>query len=220
MSELDDSFTQLLGRQSTDKERQDLYRVRDALKLKTTDAVWLLLMALQYYETLYEKVPALITNAARDATKAARVTAEAQAKAAQEETKRALMDAVHQAAVVSTKQAAGAQLLKWIGIAAAMICGAFVIVAAGAYRRGREAGFADGTNEARARYENAAVAASWANTPEGQVALGMARVGSLRELTACSAHGLARRDGWCVVQSERGKIVYRWRLPSTDSRDQ
>ena len=57
MGDLDDSFGQLLGRQPTDQERQSLYRVRDALKLTTADAVWLLLMALQHYETLCERFP-------------------------------------------------------------------------------------------------------------------------------------------------------------------
>jgi hypothetical protein len=215
VSELDDSFARLLGRQPTDKERQDLYRVRDALKLKTTDAVWLLLMALQHYETLYEKIPALIADAARDATKIARATAEAQAKAAQEETKKALMAAVHQAAVVSAKQAAGAQLWKWISVAATVICIALVIVMFGAFRRGAEWGSARATNDARTRYENAAAAASWANTPEGRLAYDLARVGSLHDLATCSGRGVATRDGWCVVQPERGK-TYRWRLPQTN----
>lgn len=85
MSELDDSFAQLLDRQPTDKERQALYRVRDALQLKTTDAVWLLLTVLQHYETLYEEIPERIADAAREATKEARGTAKAQAKAAHEE---------------------------------------------------------------------------------------------------------------------------------------
>jgi hypothetical protein len=217
MSELDDSFAQLLGRQPTDRERQGLYRVRDALKLKATDAVWLLLMAFQYYESLYEKVPALISDAARDATKTARASAEAQAKAAQEETKKALMEAVHRAAVVSAKRAAGAQRWKWISVATVVISVAFAILTVGAYRRGSEAGFAGGTNDARTRYENAAVAASWANTPEGQLALGLAKAGSLRDLAGCSAHGLTRRDGWCVVQTDHGRIAYRWRVASTTS---
>jgi hypothetical protein len=52
VGDLDDSFAQLLGHQPSDKERQDLYRVRDALKLKSTDAVWTLLMVLQHYQTL------------------------------------------------------------------------------------------------------------------------------------------------------------------------
>ena len=70
MGELDDSFTQLLGRQPSDREKQDLYRVRDALKLKPTDAVWMLLMTLQHYQTLYEQIPARIVSTAREVTKA------------------------------------------------------------------------------------------------------------------------------------------------------
>jgi hypothetical protein len=41
MSELDDSFAKLLGRQPSDAERQQLYTVRDALGLKNNDALWL-----------------------------------------------------------------------------------------------------------------------------------------------------------------------------------
>ena len=213
MGELDASFEKLLGRQPTDRERQRLYRVRDALNLKPTDAVWQLLMALEHYEALYEKMPALIAEAARDATKATRAAAEAEAKAARDATKRALMDAVHQAAIVSAKQAAGAELWKWISTAATLISVAFVIVTVGSYKRGVTAGFASGVAEARARYENAAAAASWATTPEGRLAYDMARIGSLHDLATCSGRSLAARDGWCIVQAERGKS-YRWRLPS------
>lgn len=212
MRELDDSFARLLDRQPTDKERQDLYRARDALNLKATDSVWLLLMALQHYETLYQKIPALIADAAREVTTTARATAKAQAKAAQEETRKELMAAVHQAAVMSAKQAAGAQLWMWISVAAAVICLALVIVTTGAYGRGAESGWARATNEARTRYENAATAASWANTPEGRLGYNLAAVGSLHDLATCSGRGVAAREGWCVVQPERGK-TYRWRLP-------
>ena len=85
MGDLDDSFSQLLGHQPSDSDKQDLYRVRDALKLKSTDAVWMLLMALQHYKALYEEIPARIAAAVRDVTKGARAMAEAEAKAAQEE---------------------------------------------------------------------------------------------------------------------------------------
>ena len=121
MSELDDAFGRLLDRQPTDKDRQALYRVRDALRLKTTDAVWLLLMALQHYETLYERIPDRIADAARDATKAARATAETQAKAAQAEAQKTLADAVHRSAVASARQAAGAQLFKWVSIVVSVV---------------------------------------------------------------------------------------------------
>ena len=65
LSDLDDSFAKLLGTQPTDKDRQDLYRVRDALGLESNDALWLVLMALQHYQSQYETFPARIEDAAR-----------------------------------------------------------------------------------------------------------------------------------------------------------
>jgi len=43
---LEESFTTLLGKQPSDKERQAFLRVRDALNLKDNDALWVLLMVL------------------------------------------------------------------------------------------------------------------------------------------------------------------------------
>jgi hypothetical protein len=60
----EDAFTKLLGRQPSDKEKQDLLRTRDALDLKNNDAPWQLVMALGHYETLYSRFPALIKQAA------------------------------------------------------------------------------------------------------------------------------------------------------------
>ncbi len=50
---------------------------------------------------------------------------------------------------------------------------------------GREGGLADGYRTAAA--ENAA--ASWANTPAGQLALGLAKAGSLDQLARCDGRG-------------------------------
>ena len=46
-----------MGRKATDGERQKLYRVRDTLGIKSTDALWALLLVLEYYLALYEKLP-------------------------------------------------------------------------------------------------------------------------------------------------------------------
>jgi hypothetical protein len=212
VSELDDSFARLLDRQPTDKERQALYRVRDALQLKTTDAVWLLLMVLQHYETLYEEIPERIADAAREATKEARATAKAQAKAAHEEALKTLADAVHRAAVASARQAAGAELLKWVSIAVSFV--AILLIATGwwQFRRGYAAGADRGENQAKKECERATAAAAWVSSPEGRLAYELARVGSLRELASCSGRGMTARDGWCVGQPERGKPL-RWRVP-------
>jgi len=67
MSDLETSYAKLLGRQPTDSERQTLYRIKDALNLPNNDALWLVLMALQYYETLYAGIPGRISEAAQAA---------------------------------------------------------------------------------------------------------------------------------------------------------
>lgn len=213
MGELDDNFTQLLGRQPSDKEKQDLYRTRDVLKVKPTDAVWLLLMVLGHYETLYEQIPARIASAARKVTDGVRAAAEAEAKAAQEETKRALMDAVRQAAVRSAAAAAGAQLAKWVSIAGGVICIGLLLVGWAAFDRGYGKGKAVGENGALRTCGALVALSSWATTPDGQLAYGLSKAGGLSDVARCSGHGMAPRDGWCTVQSERGKPLARWPLP-------
>lgn len=111
MGDLSDNFALLLGRQPSDKDRQDLYRVRDALNIKATDSLWMLLMALQYYVKLYEEFPTRIGATAREVTQAVRAAAETEAKAAQEETKKLLMEAVRHAAVIAANHAATSDLV-------------------------------------------------------------------------------------------------------------
>jgi hypothetical protein len=216
VGDLDDSFTTLLGRQPTDKEKQALYRVRDALKLKATDAVWLLLMALQHYETLYESFPARIREAAREVAKSVRETALAETQSAAAKAEKALAEAVREAAVASAKRAAGAQRGKWVSIAAATVAVSISITGWWQFGRGDRAGFASGWATASKQCASAAAAMSWANTPEGQLGYRLAQAGSLRDLATCSGRGWTARDGICLVQPEHGR-VHGWRLPSNPS---
>jgi hypothetical protein len=208
VNELDESFALLLGRQPTDKERQNLYRVRDALKLKNNDAVWLLLMTLEHYDTLYRRYPALMVAAAKEITKDVRETAAAQANAAAAETTRALAHAVGTAATASAKKAAGAQMLKWAMGCFLAAMGCISTVGWWAHGKGQREGYAVGYEGARDKYENAAATASWANTPEGQLAFGLAKAGSLREIATCSGRGWVERDGVCYA----GAKAHGWRL--------
>jgi hypothetical protein len=121
MADREDAFNQLLEHQATDGDRQRLYRARDTLNIKPTDAVWRLLMVLEYYQTMYEKIPHQIADAARNATETIRVTAEAQAKAAREETKKGLMKAVAEAVQATAKQFARAEHFKWVSAAVSIV---------------------------------------------------------------------------------------------------
>ncbi|MEP6652926.1 MAG: hypothetical protein ABJA82_06180 [Myxococcales bacterium] len=214
MGSLDDSFAQLLGRQPSDKEKQNLYRARDALNLKTTDAVWLLLMVLQHYEALYEKIPERIAKTAYEVTQAVRVAAEAEARVMYAQTKRALAEAVRESAVKVAKAAAEGAVAKWVSIAVGVIVVAMLLVGWNGATRGRQEGRAVGENMATRACGALVAASSWANTPDGQLAYAMAKAGSIGDVARCSGRGMTASDGWCNVQSERGKVFARWALPT------
>lgn len=128
MSELDESFSKLLGRQPSDTDRQNLYRVRDALELKNNDALWLVLMALQSYDEMYKAIPAAISKAALNAANGSAVQAQAQVNSAVAALVPTVEKAVEQAAAgaVTRIQLGTSFLSIWAGtlmLAAAMCVG-------------------------------------------------------------------------------------------------
>ena len=214
MAEHEDAFQQFLDRQPTDGDRQRLYRARDALNIKPTDAVWRLLMVLEHYQTMYEEIPRQIAEAARNATETIRVTAEAQAKAAREETKKGLMKVVSEAVRATAKQYARTEHFKWVSAAVSIVSIMFLAVGWGENRRGQAQGLAAGESRAKAECAYATKLSSWALTPDGTRAFDLEKLGSLHDLVSCSGRGLERKGDWCVTQVERGK-PYRWRVQAT-----
>lgn len=57
MSTNQSPFEVLLGRQPTEKEIQNLYRIKNTLQIQDNDALWLVLCALESYNTLYSQYP-------------------------------------------------------------------------------------------------------------------------------------------------------------------
>lgn len=62
MDDIESSFKELLGRQPSEKEIERLYRVKNALNIRDNDAIWMILMAFESYDTLYSKYPGLIAG--------------------------------------------------------------------------------------------------------------------------------------------------------------
>ncbi|MCU7879410.1 MAG: hypothetical protein KZQ66_17050 [Candidatus Thiodiazotropha sp. (ex Lucinoma aequizonata)] len=54
---------QTLSRAATEIEKNSLYRVNDALNLEADDSLWMVLMTLDYYVALYEKIPKELAGA-------------------------------------------------------------------------------------------------------------------------------------------------------------
>lgn len=216
MSELDDSFTKLLGRQPSDAERQQLYTVRDALGLKNNDALWLVLMALQHYQDQYERFPNAIALAAQETLARFKETADTLILASAEATKADLAKAVVKTAQEVANFTAQKQMWQW-----AAGCLAVAFLAFGgfgwylhstAYEAGYHSGYGVGYTEAK----DEKAAAAWANTPEGKAAYRLAQTGSISALIHCNQPGWKADKGICyphsVTQKNGSAEIYGWRL--------
>lgn len=207
MSTLDDSFRELVDKLPTDQDRQELFGARDMLNIKNNDALWPLLVMLRHYETIYSKVPALITQTVKDAVKRARSAAEAELKAASARAEADLARSVADTAAKIADRRAGAKRWQWIAVSLALATAGLTAVNILASRSGRAVGRADGYEAAR----DERAADSWANTPEGQLAYGLAKAGSIRVLATCSGRGWVVKDAYCFPRADSNS-VYGWRL--------
>ena len=56
----DTSFARLFGRAATATEKERLHHLQKSLGFRDDDAIWSILMALQYYDSLYSQYPKAI----------------------------------------------------------------------------------------------------------------------------------------------------------------
>jgi hypothetical protein len=213
VNDLRDAFTQLIGKQPSDAEVQQLYKVRDALGIKNNDALWLVLIALQYYEKQYEKFPRVIAKAAQDTLSNFKETADSVIEASAQAAKEDLAKAVAQAAQEVARNTAAKQMWQWaLGcIAAAFLCfGAFGwYMHSSAYKAGFSAGYAEGYKKS----VDEKAAASWANTPQGRLAYRFAQLGQLDALARCEGDGWRVENGACYPFPTKDGRTYGWRMP-------
>lgn len=205
--DLHESFAKLLGRQATPAELMQLHRVKDALGLKDNDAIWLVLMALQDYQSRYEKFPVLIANAASETMSKFKATLDASMQAAGASTKADLLKVIANAAVTVANKTANKQM--WIWALACITASIICMAGFGWYMHsmGIKAGIGIGYNQAK----DTVAAASWANTLQGQEAYLLAKSGSIDMLVRCNQPGWKVEKNLCYPQAaENG--VYGWRI--------
>ena len=209
MNELEDSFAKLLGRQPTDAERQQLYRVKDALGLKNNDALWLVLMALEFYNDQYRRFPDLIQSVAIDTIKGFKIAADATARASIEAAKSDMAKAVQTTAIQVARDVAGKDRIQWlIGslLASAIILGSF------GYFMNR-IGYNEGVGVGYSEAKDEKAAAAWANTPQGKQAYELAKSTDIDALVNCSRPGWHIKKGVCIVGPTSDKETYGWSVP-------
>lgn len=207
MDALEENFAKLLGRQPSDTERQQLYRVKKALDLKDNDALWLVIMALQHYQTQYEKFPNAIEKAARDTLDHFKITADAVAAASSQKAKADMANAVAMVAKDVASEVSKKQMWQWATgcIAVSLIC--LGLVGWSMHESGKKTGYSMGYQEAKDERS----AAAWANTPEGRMAYKLAKFGDLYRLAKCQSHGWEIKKGFCYpfshIESDGNETV-------------
>ena len=93
--------------------------------------------------------------------------------------------------------------LTGLGVVLAGCTGAFYLGQSSGWDQGQATGYASSRNEA--------AAAAWANTPNGQRALALDRLGSLNKLATCS------EAGWAVQKVKDGRACFVAKAPDGQS---
>jgi hypothetical protein len=96
---VEDTFSKLVGRQASEAERTRLYRLRDALGLRDNDAFWSIVMALEYYDSLFRAYPDELAEKTAQSIDHARAAFAAAAKQEAVHVERLLSERVAQTSV-------------------------------------------------------------------------------------------------------------------------
>lgn len=225
---IEDAFTKLLGRQATDEERMRLYRTRDALGLQDNDALWLLLIGLQYHQIQYEAMPGQIAREVNGILANAKKTAETEMMGTAVKIHGELVQSVANTAKDVANATAGKSMAQW----ALGAFGGAALVIIGALWFGHNWGYSAGKSEAatvaawmttapgQAAYRaflDDPVAAEWAGTRAAQVAFKLSKTDDLVAIAKCDRKGWTkevRPEGTTVcVPRPDGKNIWGWTVP-------
>ncbi|RFP08278.1 MULTISPECIES: DUF6753 family protein [unclassified Duganella] len=213
MSDLEESFQKLLSRQPNDSERQRLYQIRDALGLKNNDALWLVLIALQYHQNMYEQHPQAIKQAALEILVHVKDTAESTIAASMAAAKADLAKAIATTASDVARITTAKQAAKWIASCLTLSCLAITGLAWYVHDLAYMAGYDRGYGNAYTIAKDEKAAAAWANTPQGKSAYRLAQAGSIDKLTKCNQPGWKIENRVCYVGPGKDGEIYGWLIP-------
>lgn len=206
-------YKRLNGREATTEQVLKFERLVASLETTPGDALLAILVAFDHYENLYEGIPEKINASATSILAEFKLAAEKTAGAAFKQTQatnaQALADIANRVAgEVSTKK-----MYQWAGgsVAVAAVCVGLMgwYLHSSAFDAGMAAGKADGYEQAK----NQISAASWANTPQGQLAYRLAQSGEMDKLTKCTGKGWKIEKGACFPYEVKGEGTYGWGLP-------
>ena len=203
-------FEEIRGRELSDEEAERILRVQHILNIKENDALWAVIIALDFYQGLYQGIPPQVEAAGRVAVALVRETADAVAAAAAEEAKQELAGELATSVREVANQTARKQQWQWVSVG--LIAAAVSTITAGlaGFSRGQESGVAEGYQQAHTE----AAAATWGASAGGRLAYRMELAGSLQQVARCTQPGWIVSNGVCYPYAAAGDgKIYGWRLP-------
>ena len=203
------AFEAAFQRKPTPDEVDRLNRVMNVLDVRENDAIMVLMIVLEFYLGLYSNMPGRIEAAAKTAVGDTKETTQRVAATAAQLAHSDLVEQLGKAVNQVASDAAKKQQWKAlaVGIGAASI--SLLMTGWMAFDQGKEAGYGAAIKVAR----NESAAATWANTPEGQLAYRLALVGSLQQVARCSAPGWKVKNGACLPYPDADGSLHGWALP-------
>ena len=202
-------FKGLNGREATAEDVLKFELLTNVLETTSGDAMLAVLVVLEHYITLYEKIPAKIRAEATDALSSFKISADAQAVASILEAKSELAKAVSEVAVKVAHNTSAKQKWQWACGCIAVASLSLALVGWYGNDLGYKAGYGAGYTEAK----DEKAAAAWANTPEGRTAYRFAQSGELQRLARCNGKGWQTEKGVCYPHPVPIEGIYGWRLP-------
>ena len=189
-------YERIVGQPPSAEQADRMRSLGSALRIKDNDALWSILVALEYHQRLYADVPAQVaTQRAAAQSEANRIAHETMVKAARDvetwtaRAKSELTSAVEQR--VSIGREDRKSLYRQTVVYAA--CVVLVCTLAGFF-----VGFRSGRAESLLEAQQIA---GWVGTSEGQVAKAMSDSGELDALVRCN------RPGWETVTVKDGRRI-------------
>jgi hypothetical protein len=233
MKNLTSAYEALTGQVPNDAQIQELYKIKQLLGIRDNDALWDVMIALQYHRHLYGEVPEAIQNMASKLIESLRDTSatvnqdfkdtciaeidkaitfiQEAAKRLEAEVRRNLSESqldftkkIRDDALSVMKNVSEKDRLRWFSIALAT-CGVASLVFSGVgFWLGSMKGYNDAV-EINTKYH-------WSNTEDGKLAFQLYEGGNIRMLATCSGEGWKEKGNNCFPHAgEKNQAGYQMR---------
>lgn len=194
------TFKELNGCDATAADVLRFERLCNALGTTPNDALLAVLVALDYYQNMYEKMPEKIRKESESTLASFKLAAEKTASAAFKTSEAAHADALVQLADKVAVQASTKSMFKWATGCITLVIAILIPAFWYAHSVGVDTGKAVGYSEAK----DEKAAAAWANTPQGKNAYRLAQVYNFdagrMNLTTCKD---AKSNRLCVAVDKK-----------------